>query len=777
MNLVGRLIRSLALGGLALGLVGNAGLRARPADDAKPVAPGHSMHGEAFDEGPRRKARLMEGMPAIRFDVTTTNDLARRFFLQGVGQLHGFWYLEAERSFRGAAASDTNCAMAYWGMAMANINNAKRAASFVQEATRRKATASAREQLWIDALAEYHRDPNRNEQERRRDYIRALENIVFKHPDDVEAKAFLAFHIWDNGSRGIPIGSAQAVESLLKEVFAAQPSHPAHHYRIHLWDGEKDESAARALPSAARSGQSSPGVAHQWHMAGHTFNKLKRYPDMAWQQEASVRVDNTQLMQDRLMPDQIHNYAHNSEWLVQTLNYIGRPSRAVELACNMIEMPRHPRFNTLDLRTNGTPYEVRGGTAVQGRRRLLETLLRWELWEVALRLADSPLLEATPIPEEQGRRARLMGLAHVGLGQLDRVPADIEALRKAMQNARDLRRVVVDAAEAKALSEKKGRGDVDKAMADALKPFSEVLENLEDHVRELEFAADVARGTTNDMLPRLAGLKSVSKERMARWRLQLGDTTNALALSKEAVEGGTNQVHPLLVRTEVLWRTGKTNDALESFRVLRGLSGWLEVGVPAVRRIAPVIEAAGLGDDWRPRPGYAEDSGLRPPIETLGSFEWVPQPAPELVARGHDGTVHRLSERRGKPLLVVFYLGHRCVHCMEQLQALAPRAREFQEAGIDLLAVGTDTPEGLAKSLQDAGPSGQFPFPLAADPGLDSFRAWHAHDDFEGVPLHGVFLVDAEGKVRWQDIGPEPFTDFHFLVRECRRLLSIRVRG
>jgi hypothetical protein len=116
-------------------------------------------------------------------------------------------------------------------------------------------------------------------------------------------------------------------------------------------------------------------------------------------------------------------------------------------------------------------------------------------------------------------------------------------------------------------------------------------------VRELEFAADVARGTTNDMLPRLAGLKSVSKERMARWRLQLGDTTNALALSKEAVEGGTNQVHPLLVRTEVLWRTGKTNEALESFRALRGLSGWLEVGVPAVRRIAPVIEAAGLGDD------------------------------------------------------------------------------------------------------------------------------------------------------------------------------------
>jgi hypothetical protein len=33
-------------------------------------------------------------------------------------------------------------------------------------------------------------------------------------------------------------------------------------------------------------------------------------------------------------------------------------------------------------------------------------------------------------------------------------------------------------------------------------------------------------------------------------------------------------------------------------------------------------------------------------------------------------------------------------------------------------------------------------------------------------------LVDGEGHVRWQDIGFEPFTDFHFLLPEARRLLS-----
>ncbi|MFM8359845.1 MAG: hypothetical protein ACKOET_14970, partial [Verrucomicrobiota bacterium] len=77
-------------------------------DDAPAVVPGHSYHGKAFNEGPRQRARLMDGMPPIQFPLTTTNASARAFFLQGVGQLHGFWYLEAERSFRESAFHDTN---------------------------------------------------------------------------------------------------------------------------------------------------------------------------------------------------------------------------------------------------------------------------------------------------------------------------------------------------------------------------------------------------------------------------------------------------------------------------------------------------------------------------------------------------------------------------------------------------------------------------------------------------------------------------------------------
>ena len=83
------------------------------------VREGHSYHGEAFNEGPRQSAYLMKGMGRVRFSITTSVQEAQLFFTQGVAQLHGFWFFEAERSFRQAAMLDPDCAMAYWGMAVA----------------------------------------------------------------------------------------------------------------------------------------------------------------------------------------------------------------------------------------------------------------------------------------------------------------------------------------------------------------------------------------------------------------------------------------------------------------------------------------------------------------------------------------------------------------------------------------------------------------------------------------------------------------------------------
>ncbi len=222
---------------------------------------------------------------------------------------------------------------------------------------------------------------------------------MLEFPDDIEAKALLAGQLWANERNDLPILGHVAINALLQQVFDANSMHPAHHYRIHLWDRKK---ADQALRSSALCGPSSPGIAHMWHMPGHIYSKLNRYHDAVWQQEASARVDHAHMMRDRVMPDQIHNFAHNNEWLIRNLIKIGRVADAVSLAKNMIELPRHPKYNTLK----------RSGSSKYGRDRLFQTLYAYHQWDDLIQLAHSSYLPDMPDDDELHLQwSRYLGIA------------------------------------------------------------------------------------------------------------------------------------------------------------------------------------------------------------------------------------------------------------------------------------------------------------------------------------------------------------------------------
>ena len=342
-------------------------------DEAAKTDPraGHSYHGEVFNEGPRQAAVLIPGTGEVDFAVTTASDEARRYFNQGVGQLHGYWFFEAERSFRQVAALDPDCAMAYWGMAMANFKNDTRGKKFIDEAVERKGKADAREKLWIDGLAAYFKDPKADTKKRLTDFTRSLEKIVMAYPDDLEAKAVLLHQVFYNSGKELPISSFYAMNLLAEEILTKAPNHPANHFQIHLWD--KDD-ASQALKAAANCGPAAPGIAHMWHMPGHIYSKLHRYTDAAWQQEASARVDHAHMMRYRIVPDQIHNFAHNNEWLIRNFNSLGQLDRSVDLARNMISLPRLPKFKKEGDKSN---YDPDGSSWQYGRQRLRDTLVRF----------------------------------------------------------------------------------------------------------------------------------------------------------------------------------------------------------------------------------------------------------------------------------------------------------------------------------------------------------------------------------------------------------------
>jgi peroxiredoxin len=133
----------------------------------------------------------------------------------------------------------------------------------------------------------------------------------------------------------------------------------------------------------------------------------------------------------------------------------------------------------------------------------------------------------------------------------------------------------------------------------------------------------------------------------------------------------------------------------------------------------------------------------------------------------------QLADYRGKPVLVTFFLGAGCLQCVEQLHTFLPLAPEFEEAGIELVAVSSDPVEILQFTLAEER-KGQkaIPFRIVSDSGLETFRRYFVYNEFEKRPVHGTFLLDGEGKVRWSTTANEPFMKPRWLLQESRRLLS-----
>jgi hypothetical protein len=217
------------VGGLTVAL-GMAALAAgdeptRPtasATEGSPSVPaaGHSIHSEAFNDGPRRSASLLPGMGAFSFPVTTSKPEAQAFVNQGVGQLHSFYYFEAERSFRQAAKLDPDCAMTYWGMAMANVNNAKRAQGFLAEARKRAGNSQTRVALSRGARGVLQGGADDKASDR--GLLTGSRRSSRSFPTDRDARAWLAMVTWQNSRART--GSAVARRSTWSSNRSSRPA-------------------------------------------------------------------------------------------------------------------------------------------------------------------------------------------------------------------------------------------------------------------------------------------------------------------------------------------------------------------------------------------------------------------------------------------------------------------------------------------------------------------------------------------------------------------------
>jgi peroxiredoxin len=702
------------------------------ASESNPAVPaaGHSVHGEAFNDGPRQRAYLMAGQGQVDFPVYTTRAEAQAFINQGVAQLHSFFYFEAERSFRQAAMIDPDCAMAYWGMAMANVNNQKRAKGFLADAQKRAKSVSPREQLYLDALAAFYKE-GADAKAHRQGLLLGLESIVQDFPNDLNARAWQAMVTWQNSSSD-GIGSRQAVDTLIESVERIESMHPGlHHYRIHLWDGVKP---IRAEKSAALYAKTALGIAHAWHMPGHTYTGLKRYADAAYQQEGSARVDHAYMLRDRVMPFEIHNYSHNNQWLVTSLSHIGRVHDAIEVARNLVEQPRDPQKNGKN--DGGSPQR-------NGRLRWAEVLARYELWDDLIAATSSGALDWSDIPLEKKERAYTLGLAHAAKGDAAKLADQVAALK------------ALEAEQTK----NKGPG----------------LAGIQAALAELEGYQKLAAGDVGAAFDRFAKASNMRPEALPRAHLISRNYGFAESTAKSAVDRNENQVPPLAAYVEILQAVGKPKQAQEAYRKLEPLARAADKDVPVFQRLEKIVASWKSSGDWAgPAPEAATDLATagRIDLEPLGPLSWTPFAAEPFTLTDTDGQPWSLADHRGKNVLVIFYLGGKCAHCMQQLQLFGQEVDALKTRNTEVVAISTDD-LAATKALKANADQIKFPMPLVPDPKLDLFKAYRSFDDFENQPLHGTFLIDTKGYVRFQRISADPFLDVDFIKAEAVRVNTL----
>jgi len=118
---------------------------------------------------------------------------------------------------------------------------------------------------------------------------------------------------------------------------------------------------------------------------------------------------------------------------------------------------------------------------------------------------------------------------------------------------------------------------------------------------------------------------------------------------------------------------------------------------------------------------------------------------------GPDQTVS-LAGLRGRPVILAFYPADWSPVCSDQMALYQAVLPEFQQFDAELLGISVD---GVWSHLAFA-KDRNLQFPLLADfePKGEVARAYHVYDDHDGTSERALYVIDADGIVRWSYVSP-----------------------
>ena len=178
-----------------------------------------------------------------------------------------------------------------------------------------------------------------------------------------------------------------------------------------------------------------------------------------------------------------------------------------------------------------------------------------------------------------------------------------------------------------------------------------------------------------------------------------------------------------------------------------------------------IAEATGVKPAKVPDDNYFERNYQEWVLNKKGHSLWSPPMAPDLRAMDADGKTVSLADYQGKNVILVFYLGDQCLHCMEQIQLASRLSSDFALLETEIVAISKDD---ISKLKSYSTP--ELGIRLLSDPEFENARRFNSYDDFEGIELHSTILIDQAGRVHWSRHGGDPFMDFEFLKHEVERI-------
>jgi peroxiredoxin 2/4 len=117
--------------------------------------------------------------------------------------------------------------------------------------------------------------------------------------------------------------------------------------------------------------------------------------------------------------------------------------------------------------------------------------------------------------------------------------------------------------------------------------------------------------------------------------------------------------------------------------------------------------------------------------------------------------VARLSDYRGKWLVMFFYPLDFTFVCPTEIRAFSEAAERFRKVGAEILAVSTDSVfshRAWIKAPREMNGLGDLQFPLASDLTREVSRKYGVLKEDEGIALRGLFIIDPKGILQYQVI-------------------------